>query len=86
MISFCLVSSRASSSSVVCFGDLVEFLEQTIAFVLAHVAVFDGLVKGFLGLATNVAHRDLAVFSLALGNLDVFLCDALRSAPAWSGE
>ena len=49
-------------------GDLVELLEQTIALVLTHLAVLDGLVKGFLGLASDVAHCDLAIFRLALAS------------------
>ncbi len=76
MISFCLVSSRVSISSVT---DLVtlSILQQAIAFVLTHLAVLDGLVDGFLGLTANVAHGDLAILGLALGELDVFLTTIL---------
>ena len=41
------------------------------------VAVLDGLIDGFLGLAANVAHGHLAILSLGLGELDVFLAAIL---------
>src|SRR6478752_5146419 len=58
-------------------GDRLELLLGARALVLADVAVLDELLEGGLGVAADVAHRDLGVLGLGVRHLDVLAATLL---------